>query len=165
MIIVVVGMGIGIRSYFISKSKTNDAEGVIASKTLNKEYNFIARDAQGYFTDANINLKITTVQKQEEVLVKGNRATARNGKAFLIFEVSLKNDSNQVLYLNPLDLVRLVESDGGKVAPQVHQGNVEVRPQSTKKSNFGFIVEHDAKDFAIQIGELDGNKDNLSVKF
>ena len=162
---VLAGAGLIVRSIVVSQAKSSgDVKAAIASKQVSKEYEFNGRNAQGYLVDQKIKLRFDTVQKQEEVLIKGNRATARNEKVFLIFDVSLQNEGANVVYLNPLDLVRLVEGDGSKLAPQVHQGNIEIRPQSTKKSNLGFIVDQNRKDFTIQIGELDGEKTTFKVQ-
>lgn len=155
----VVGLG---AKYFLLDNLDAHMSPVVE---LKQSYTFKGRDAQGVRGDIDLTLNFLSARKQPEVLIRGQRARARNKKTFLVFEVSLTNNSSQVLYLDLQDLVRWVEDKETKIAPQIHQGNLEIRPQSTKKSNLGFVVPQERKDFTFQVGELDGQKQTFTVKF
>ena len=99
------------------------------------------------------------------LLVQGKRAKTREGKTFLIINMEVENTYSVPLYSFPVDIVRLVREDGKRIAPSVHQGTVEVRPISTKKSNVGFVVDPNDKDFKLEVGEVSGEKEILEISF
>lgn len=147
-----------------SKNTSPSAKGEITIK-VDKAFDFIGRDQNGNPTLNDLSLAFTTASKKDSVTIQGQKATAKDGKIFLVLEVQIKNDSQQVLYLLPVDLIRLVMDEGTKVAPSVHQGMVEVRPVSTKFSNLGFVVEVSQKEFKFEIGEVDEEKQEMMVRF
>src|SRR3989344_1472267 len=115
--------------------------------------------------DANLNVTLTNADIDSTLLVQGQRANAREGKTFLIVNMEVENQFEVPLYIFPVDLMRLVREDGKRIAPSVHQGTVEVRPISTKKSNVGFVVEPGDKDFKLEVGEVSGEKEILEISF
>lgn len=130
---------------------------------MDKTFDFIGRDQNGNSTADNLSLTFTTASKKDSVTIQGQKAAAKDGKIFLVLEVQIKNDSQQVLYLLPVDLIRLVMDESTKMAPSVHQGMVEVRPVSTKFSNLGFVVDAGQKEFKFEVGEVDGEKQEMMI--
>lgn len=143
-------LGGAVKSVFLSDSRAK----VQAQTELSQTYTF-----------NNLTLTFTQASKQPEVLIKGKRAYARNEKTFLILDFNLTNTTSAPLFLNLEDRVRWIESEQVHIAPQVEQGDLEVRPQSTKRSNVGFVVPEGQKEFTIQVGELNGEKQTFEVEF
>ncbi len=115
--------------------------------------------------DADLFVTINGADIDNSLLVQGKRARTREGKTFLILNMEVENEFQVPLYIFPVDLLRLVRDDGKKIAPSVHQGTVEIRPISTKKSNVGFVIDPDEKSFKLEIGELSGEKQLLEISF
>jgi hypothetical protein len=115
--------------------------------------------------DADLGVKLTNAEIANSLLVQGKKAKTREGKTFLILNMEVENTFSVPLYIFPIDLLRLVREDGKRIAPSVHQGTVEVRPISTKKSNVGFVIDPGDKNFKIEFGELSGDKQTLEISF
>ena len=114
-------------------------------------------------TDLLVTLTNTTINNT--LLIQGKRASTREGKTFLIINMEVENQFKVPLYIFPIDLLRLVREDGKRIAPSVHQGTVEVRPVSTKKSNVGFVIDPNEKDFNIEVGEVNRDKQVIEISF
>ena len=115
---------------------------------INKELSVQARTRDKIrVSDANLKVNLVNAEMANGLLVQGKRAKTREGKTFLIINMEVENTYAVPLYSFPVDIVRLVREDGKRIAPSVHQGTVEVRPISTKKSNVGFVVDPNDKDF------------------
>ena len=77
----------------------------------------------------------------------------------------MDNPDKVVYYSNPTDLFRYLRGDGKKFAPTVHQGIIQVRPDSTKNSNVGFVIDANANTFLVEMGDLEGQRQTLELKF
>lgn len=145
------------------------AQSGISSKPeakINQEFSIQARTKDKLrVRDATLAINLVDAQEADNLLVQGKRARTRDGKTFLIINMEVENSYSVPLYTFPVDLMRLVREDGKKVAPSVHQGTVEVRPISTKKSNVGFVVDPSEKNFKIEFGELNDEKKILDISF
>lgn len=155
---------IGIIFFLIQLGRTSQTLSV-AKTTIGQTYQVIARDQNGNPTGNSVNLVITDAEKTKSVLIQGKRANVRNGKLFLLLNFEMDNPSNTVYYINPTDLVRYLRSDGKKFAPTVYQGILQIRPNSTKKSNIGFVVDEGEYNFKLEVGELESTKQALEVGF
>lgn len=149
---------------FRSRPQVGQTAGEV-SITLNRTFEFIGRDQKGNPTENYLTLTISKATKQDSVTIQGQNAKAKDGKIFLVLDFGVKNDTQRVLYLLPVDLFRLVMNENTKVAPSAHQGLVEVRPVSTKFSNLGFVVDEKQKEFKFEVGEVEGEKQEMTVKF
>ena len=133
---------------------------------INKELSVQARTRDKIrVSDANLKVNLVNAEMANGLLVQGKRAKTREGKTFLIINMEVENTYAVPLYSFPVDIVRLVREDGKRIAPSVHQGTVEVRPISTKKSNVGFVVDPNDKDFKLEVGEVSGEKEILEISF
>ncbi len=134
--------------------------------SINKSFTVSARTSTGIrVRDANLNVKLTDATMANNLLVQSHKATTSKGKTFLIVDMEIENKYDVPLYALPVDLFRLIRADGEKIAPSVHQGTVEIRPISTKKSNVGFVVDPNGKNFKLEVGELLGTKDVIEILF
>ena len=136
---------------------------VLAQTALNSEYKFEALTASKKKTE--IVLRLTDAEIRKEVLIQGKPATASGDKAFLILNLEFDNADTVSKYITPVDLFRLVDDKGKKFAADVHSNMVEVAPISTKKTKIGFVVLSSQKTFKLNLGELEGEKTDLEVKF
>ncbi|MDP2671267.1 MAG: DUF4352 domain-containing protein [bacterium] len=168
IVLAIVGL---IIVFFIGKT----ALGAIGSDTgssssstsvnIGKNFDSIGRTKDGRPTDGTLPIKLTNAQITDKVLVQGQNATARNGKTFIVIYLEVENKYQVPLYTTPLDLFRLVRSDGKRIAPSVSQGNVEVRPISVKRSNVAFVIDRNEKNFTIELGEIRGEKQAVQINF
>ncbi len=145
----------GLYTIFFGGSETNTATKILP---LKQSFEVTAKTKDGKNTNGDFKVDVTGTFRAESLLVQGQRVAARNGKEFLVVNMEISNPYNVALYTYPVDTFRLLGVDGKKYAPTAHQGNVEVRPQSTKTSNVGFIVPQGTKKFKVEIGELTGEK-------
>ena len=133
---------------------------------INKELSVQARTRDKIrVSDANLKVNLVNAEIANSLLIQGKRAKTREGKTFLIINMEVENTYAVPLYSFPVDLLRLVREDDKRIAPSVHQGTVEVRPISTKKSNVGFVVDPNDKDFKLEVGEVSGEKEILELSF
>ena len=142
--------------YFIFIGNRSSTTSVVLP--LSHNFEVVPKTKEGKNTNGKFPVEVTSVQKAESVLVQGQRVAARNNKEFLVLNMEISNNYNVPLYTYPVDSFRLINVDGKKFAPTAHQGNVEVRPQSTKTSNVGFVVPIGSKKFKVEVGELNGEK-------
>jgi len=136
----------------------------LAEVDLNVGYSFVAKDAQGN-SAKEVNFVITKAEKNKEVLIQGKPANAKGDKAFLVLHIEIDNPETKKLYLTPVDLLRLIGEDEKKFAPDIHSEVVEIQPISTKITRVGFVILADQQSFLLQIGELNGDKQNLEINF
>ncbi len=101
-----------------------------------------------------------------QIIIKGQRATAVVGRQFLIINLKLVNDSNKSLFLNTRNYVRVQpQGSSDKLAPEIHNDTVEIQPSSTKITRIGLPVNKEVNEFTIFIGELEGDKEEIAIKF
>lgn len=146
-------------------SSGSNASNPVAATTLDQSVWVLGRDSEGKAIENYVEITFTKAEKTKSVLIQGKPATAKDDKFFLVLYFEIKNDSNRILYLLPVDLIRLVKPDGKLFAPSVHQNLVETRPTSTKVTNVGFVVEKGEKEFVLRVGEVGGEKSEVRVKF
>ena len=145
----------GLYTIFFSGNSSNEAPNVLG---LSQQFEVTAKTKDGRNTNGDISVDVTGTYKAGSLLVQGQRVIARNGKEFLIINMELSNPYNVPLYLQPVDSFRLIGDDDKKYAPTAHQGNVEIRPQSTKTSNVGFVIPKGESKFKVEIVELNSEK-------
>ena len=133
---------------------------------LNIPYGLQARDSQLRVINGKVlNMTLQRAEKTDTVLIQGQRSRTINGKTFLIIYFSVDNPDNLLYFTNTNDLFRLVDSDGKRIAPAVHQGTIDMRPVATKSSQVGFVVDHNANKFTIEIGQTDNRKKTIEINF
>ena len=136
-----------------------------AKVSINQTFQISARDKDGRSLNKSFPLNVTSAEKVNSVLIQGKKYNARSGKQFLLLNYEMDNPDKIVYYSNPTDLFRYIRSDGKKFAPTVYQGITQVRPDSTKNSNVGFVIDAEANNFTVEMGDLDGQRQILEIKF
>ncbi len=162
LIYLVVGIfaAVGIYSIFFSNSN-NSISGKLLP--LKQDFEVVAKTKEGKNTNGKFQVEVTSAHKAESLLIQGQRVIARNDKVFLVINMEISNSYRVALYNQPVDSFRLIGTDGKRYAPTAHQGNVEIRPDSTKTSNVGFVVPNDQKKFKVEVGDL--NSDKVILEF
>jgi hypothetical protein len=140
---------------------------------LNKTYAVNALDVTGKPAKSKVDLTIKTAEKSQDILIKAQPATAKNGSSFFVLQVELKNPTAERLIVSPLDLIRLMV-DNQKRAAEIYseevpniRGSVVIEPDSTKVTRVGFVLTPDivSKKLKLQIGEINSpDKQVIDVK-
>ena len=153
--------------YISGKNPTNLVQNKAAQQSvqINKSVDFPVRDQKGAATDKKLTMRITTTDKTSQILIQGKPATARSGKTFLIINLELDNPTQSKLGLAPVELIRLLDSEEKKYAPDVHNDKVSIEPLSTKRTRVGFVVDETKNSFNIQFGEVSGKKETVTINF
>lgn len=150
-----------------SSSGEKPAAPVIKQKQiLNKEFSFPIKDANNKEL-SQIKYMVQAASLQDEILVKGQRARAIEGRTFLILDLRITNNFNQGIQINSKDYIRLTVN-GNKnelIAADIHNDPVEVQAISTKLTRVGFPINETDTDLILQIGEIKGKKEQIKITF
>lgn len=146
---------------FVGTSKTNFSPQV--SIDVNRKFEVPIRDTKGDPTGANLTIILTTMDKANRILIQGKPATARDTKAFMILNLEIENSTSDQLTIKPVDLVRLIDSEGRSFAPDVHNNEVVAEPVSVKKTRVGFVADENQNNFKFLIGEVNGEKQVVEI--
>lgn len=141
-----------------------------AKQEINKEFLFPIKDEKGQEV-SKLKFGVQSAELRDELVVKGQKATAIKGRIFLIINIKITNDFNKAIAVNSRDYFRLIVSKSSeKLAPDIHNDDrdgdgdyegIEVQAISTKPTRVGFPLNEDDKDLILQVGEISGNKQNI----
>lgn len=148
----------------LTRGQDGGANAGIISLEVGKTFEFVGRDPDGVPLNQTLSLTFTHASKQSEVIIQGKSATAKNDKIFLVLDLKVTNTTTLPYYLLPVDLVRLADGEE-RIAPSVHQGRLEIRPISTKESNLGFVVDQKQNEFKFEVGEIENEKQEFTIRF
>lgn len=147
----------------LSANKKVDIEKPVAQQTLNRSFSFPLRDAAGKEV-SQLKYEIQNAELRDEIVVKGQRATAVQGRTFLILNLKITNNYDKSIQLNSKDYVRLiVGSSPEQLAADIHNDPVDVQAISTKYTRLGFPINDDEKSLTIQVGEITGKKELIKL--
>ena len=156
--IVFVGIRI-LSSRKAPKPTVQGATSVQKHQDINKEFTFPV--------DTNTKMKfvVENAELDNQIVIKGQEASAVPGRTFLIISLKITNDFNQSIQINTRDYVRLTvnKNENELLAPDIHNDPVEVQAISTKYTRVGFPVNTSDHDFVLQIGEIKGDKQKISL--
>ena len=134
-----------------------------ATANINKSFTFSAVNQAKQ--KQPVNFTITTVERKDEIKVQGEARRANKDVDFLLVRIEIENDKTERLAIAPADLIRLEDERGKLFSPDYHNGNVILDPISVKKDVISFVVNKSSKSFSLQVGELEGEKEKVEVKF
>jgi len=135
----------------------------LAQETLNKSFDFPLKDAAGK-TVSKFNYEVLSAEEDNQIIIKGQMATAVQGKTFLILNLKITNSFDKDVQLNTRDYVRLiVDNSSDRLAADVHNDPVDVQAISTKYTRVGFPIAVDAKNLKLEVGEIDGPKQSIQL--
>lgn len=145
--------------------QSNEVKPARASFETNKEFQFpITANAKD---SKSIKMVVEKVELQDEIVVRGQKASAVSGRTFLIVNLKIVNDMDQELTMDTRDYIRLSvnQKDTELLAPDIHNDPVEIQAISTKYSRVGFPVNITDKDFVLIVGEIKGEKQRIEIPF
>ena len=135
-----------------------------AKKDINRNFEFPVTDNNGVVI-TKIGYSIDKAELRDEIVIRGQKATAIKDRTFLILTIKMKNDSDKTLRVNARDYLRLSANKSDWLAPDIHNDPVEVQPISTKISTLGFPIADNQKTFSLRVGEISGVKTTFDLKF
>ncbi len=138
----------------------------LETMNLNREFKFPLRNDAGKEV-GKLTYIIESAEVRKQIIVKGSRASAVDGRVFLILNLKIVNDLDKGLQINSRDYLRI--SVNGKTkelfAPDIHNDPVEVQAISTKNTRVGLAINQDDKNIDLQVGEINGNKEHIKLSF
>lgn len=182
MIVLGIILIITLLSYFIYKavsvSSTSNSNTVLSNNNqkvqlppakttsaINKEFSFAIKETTGKEI-GKIKYLLDNAELRDEIIVKGQRATAVKGRIFLILNLKLTNEASKGVELKTRDFVRISTNNGQEwLAPDIHNDPVEIQAISAKYTRIGLPVNETDKKFKIQIGEINGQKQIFDLNF
>ncbi len=134
-----------------------------ATMTINKVMYFPLKDDQGNDV-SKLKYEILSAELRKQIIVKGQKATAVDGRTFLIVNLKINNEYEKPIQLRTRDYVRLiVNGSKEKLAPEIHNDPVEVQAISTKYTRLGFPINDKDQNLVLQIGEVGGKKEEIKL--
>lgn len=147
-----------------ASSQNYQIEKPNATAQINRTFDFPLKSSDG--STSSFGYTIVDAQLQKQIIVKGTRATAVDGRIFLIINIKLVNSRNQGLSVNTRDYLRLsVNGTTELLAPEIHNDPVEVQAISTQYARVGFPVNESDRAFVLHAGEINGKKQNIALIF
>ena len=146
----------------INKTESAEIKGAKKSGAVDKEFNFPLRNVEGEEV-SNIIYTIEKVELRDEIIVKGQKATAIKGRTFLILTLKVRNEYGSAIEIDTRDYVR-ISINGNRnewLAPDIHNDPVEVQAISTKYTRLGFPINDFDRSFILRVGEIDGDKEEV----
>jgi hypothetical protein len=137
-----------------------------SSQTINKTFTFPLKDSAGKQV-SSFKYEIQDTQLRDEIIIKGQKATAVQGRTFLVMNLKITNDYNKSIQINSRDFIRLiVDNSAEKLAPDIHNDPVEIQAISTKYTRLALPINDTVNNLTLQVGEITGNKEyiNLNLK-
>ena len=169
LLVVVVGAVSLAAKYLGRLSNSQEDNGIaindaLAKQSIGKELGVPLLDSEGEEI-SSINFEIIDAEVRDEIIVRGQKATAVKGKVFLIISLKITNKHGQAVEMDTRDYIRLVV-DGNEEelhAPDIHNDPVEIQAISTKNTRVGFPVDRNVSSLILRIGEVSGEKEDIDL--
>lgn len=154
----------------ISRNKSSEVEKksvaeASATQEINKEFSFPLKDGEGEEVSRLV-YTIENAELRDEIIVKGQKATAVAGRDFLIFTIKITNEHNQSIEMNTRDYMRLSVNGNEDewLAPDIHNDPVEIQAISTKSTRLGFPINDSDTNLVLRVGEINGDKEKIELE-
>lgn len=170
-VIIVIIIGFALRNMakagVIPETTSNQKISVEKPKKtqeLKKEYSFPLKDEKGKEV-SKVKYTIESAEIRDQIIVKGQKAYAVEGRIFLILNLKITNSYTKPVQINARDYLRLtVDNSYEKVAPEIHNDPVEVQADSTKITRAGFAINENFKSLTLLVGEVNDKKDTIKLR-
>lgn len=138
----------------------------LATTAINRELKFPIRDKKGKEV-GQLSYRLESAELRKQIIVKGKRATAVDGRIFLIVNLKIANTLDQGMEVNSRDYVRISVNGNTKelFAPDIHNDPVEVQAISTKNTRVGVAINETDKNIELRAGEINGEKQTIKLDF
>lgn len=139
---------------------------IIAQTNINRGFPFPILDNNGKEV-SKIIYTIENAELRNEIIVKGQKATAISGRTFFILNLKIKNESDKRIQVNTRDYIRLSinNNDQELLAADIYNDPVEIQPTSIKKTRIGFPINDTDKNLKLYVGEIKGEKKPIDIQF
>ncbi len=145
--------------------KVPDATSTIE---LNRKFAFPLRDDKGKEV-GKFDFIVERAELRKQIIVQGKRATAVDGRIFLVFDLKVVNDLKFPMELPTRNFMRIILNNNNKelLAPDIHNDPVEVQAISTKYTRLGLAIDESTskETIRVQVGEVDGDKQTIELNF
>jgi hypothetical protein len=167
-LVIVIAVGkrvVGLVQDTGAEGKSLDVKGAIKSVDVDRNFSFAIVDGSGEEL-SKLQYNIQKAELRDEIIVKGQKATAVDGRVFLILTIKLTNTFDKAIEIDTRDYVRLSVNNNQKewLAPDIHNDPVQIQAISTKFSRIGFPINSSDKDYLLQVGEINGSKTKAPLK-
>lgn len=172
LLVAILGTGIVV-SQLIGKvnSKSQDVDrisvaGPKSTYTINKEFTFPLKDSKDKKI-TEVKFTLDGAELRDEIIVKGQRATAVQGRTFLILNLKMSSSFTKGLQVNSKDYFRLTMNDkeSEMLAPDIHNDPVIIEPTSTKFTRVGWAINDSDQKLILHVGEVGGEKTKVEINF
>ena len=143
---------------------TSNSNSLLASAEINKTKEFQAQVSRKT-TKEKIGFTIKRAELKNEIRVKDETRRAASDKAYLLLRLELQNDTTKRLVFISTDYIRMLGPDDRKYAPDFHNGAILIEPLSVRNDLVAFVVDRNQKQASFLVGELDGEKEQIDIKF
>ena len=135
----------------------------VSHQALNSPFTFPLKDQNGKVL-SNLNYDIQDAELRNVIVIKGTKATAVQGRTFLVINLKITNNYEKSVQINARDYIRLIiNKNDEKLAPDIHNDPVEVQAISTKYTSVGFPINDTFKSLVLQVGEITGKKELITL--
>ncbi len=171
LLVLIVGavLIVGVR-FALSRSVSKSVLSTVSAPDaitvpVEREFSFKVYDQNKQLSDP-VRYIITSAQLTKQIIIKGQKANAVSGRMFLILNLKLVNDFDKSLFLNTRNYIRIQPlGTQDNLAPEIHNDTVEAQPLSTKLTRIGLPVDERIKEFTLFVGELEGGKEAINIRF
>lgn len=133
----------------------------IATTQIGKTFEFPVKK----FSKDKFKFNLVKAEKVELITTKNQPVLAKEGEDFLLVWLEIENNLETPAVIDSQNYFRLISNDQKKLAPDFYNGPVQVAPISTKKDQVGFVVTENQKDFNLQVGEIESEKEIVGIVF
>jgi len=133
-----------------------------AENQLDKNFDFKVKISP----EEEINLKMVLlgVKKVKTVATNSQPLQANPGEEFFILTLEYENNHSQALRVDSQNFFRLIRGEK-KHAADFYNGQIELPAISVKKDEIGFVVAEGEKSFKLQVGQVEGEKEEIEINF
>lgn len=136
-----------------------------AKKDINKNFSFPLKNQKGEEV-SRIEYSILNASLQDQIVSKGKSYTTIKGRTILILNLKITNQHNKSIEINSRDYIRLsVNGSTELLAADIHNDPVLIQAISTKYTRLGFPIYDNDKNLKILVGEIGGNKEEVTISF
>ncbi len=165
-LVLVGGMKLLSSSNFSSnaKDKNSAVKSALAAQDINKEYSFPLKNSKNEQI-GSLKYMVEKAELMDEIVIKGQKATAVAGREFIVLTIKISNDFKQSISINTRDYVRLSVNGNEEelLAPDIHNDPVEVQAISTKYTRLGFPINTSDEKLVLLVGEINGEKERIEL--
>ena len=131
---------------------------------INKSFEFEAFIVKEEGTE-EVTFTIASAELKDQIKVKGEPRGVNKDEQFLLLRLEIENETTENLAIVSSNLVRLVDEEDKKHAPDFHNATIIIDPLSVRKDLLSFIVEENKKSFKLLVGELEEEKETVEINF